>query len=69
LRAEDVLTWLQKAIEEHGAPEHLRSGYALPPSGTDKPNTLVQTKCPRTNTLPGSKTAVRPWVPVSDHTP
>ena len=25
LRAEDVLTWLQKAIEEHGAPEHLRS--------------------------------------------
>src|ERR1022692_3353893 len=25
LRAEDVLAWLQKAIEEHGAPEHLRS--------------------------------------------
>ena len=25
LRAEDVLVWLQKAIEEHGAPEHLRS--------------------------------------------
>jgi len=25
LRAEDVLTWLQKAIEEHGVPEHLRS--------------------------------------------
>ena len=25
LRAGDVLAWLQKAIEEHGAPEHLRS--------------------------------------------
>jgi len=25
LRAEDVLVWLQKAIEEHGTPEHLRS--------------------------------------------
>ena len=25
LRSTDVLTWLQKAIEEHGAPEHLRS--------------------------------------------
>jgi hypothetical protein len=25
LRAEDVLIWLQKAIEEHGAPEHLRA--------------------------------------------
>ena len=25
LRAHDVLTWLQKAIAEHGAPEHLRS--------------------------------------------
>jgi transposase InsO family protein len=25
LRAEDVLSWLQKAIKEHGAPEHLRS--------------------------------------------
>ena len=25
LRAEDVLIWLRKAIEEHGVPEHLRS--------------------------------------------
>jgi putative transposase len=25
LRAQEVLTWLQKAIEEHGAPEYLRS--------------------------------------------
>jgi len=25
LRAEDVLLWLRKAIEEHGVPEHLRS--------------------------------------------
>jgi len=25
LRSEDVLAWLQKAIEEHGAPEYLRS--------------------------------------------
>ena len=25
LRSADVLAWLQKAIEEHGAPEHLRS--------------------------------------------
>ena len=25
LRAQDVLAWLQKAIQEHGAPEHLRS--------------------------------------------
>jgi transposase InsO family protein len=25
LRAQDVLTWLQKAIEQHGAPEYLRS--------------------------------------------
>lgn len=25
LRSADVLIWLQKAIEEHGAPEHLRS--------------------------------------------
>jgi len=25
LRSEDVLSWLQKAIAEHGAPEHLRS--------------------------------------------
>ena len=25
LRAEEVLNWLRKAIQEHGAPEHLRS--------------------------------------------
>jgi transposase InsO family protein len=25
LKSEDVLTWLQKAIEQHGAPEYLRS--------------------------------------------
>ena len=25
LRSQDVLTWLQKAIEQHGAPEYLRS--------------------------------------------